>query len=348
MNFLYRSSTSSGDPPQPNFICKCCNKSYNAPTMANLLQSALTITETPSDANAQNPLEISGSSSSNPESNDLTSSVTIADLQSTIKKLYAELKQTQAELKQAREEIQALRAQHASTDSKPYTNSNNSQFPPLNPSSQPLPPWRDAARLNSIKASMLEKRQQRRIQRQETAAQFLQPPSENQGFQYIYIPTKARVPIGQLRSRLRQLDINNSRILDIHYPTRNVMALLVHNDYASELKSHLQKFKVRTKDDFNPCDGSILMDPKYEHCSKEERDGFALMHRSNCAKKTLNYMRVLVKAAVARYFYNQGWISKSVLNESLPTKVTNPTDIFNVDEDIAMLLSDRKDTTSQL
>ncbi|KAG1189687.1 hypothetical protein G6F70_009438 [Rhizopus microsporus] len=181
--------------------------------------------------------EISGSSSSNPENNDLTSSVTIADLQSTIKKLYAELKQTQAELKQAREEIQALRAQHASTDSKPYTNSNDSQFPPLDPSSQPLPPWRDAARLNSIKASMLEKRQQRRIQRQETAARFLQPPSENQGFQYIYIPTKARVPIGQLRSRLRQLDINNSRILDIHYPTRNVVALLVHNDYASELKS---------------------------------------------------------------------------------------------------------------
>ncbi|KAG1169183.1 hypothetical protein G6F71_008600 [Rhizopus microsporus] len=180
MNSLYRNGTSSCDPPQPSFICKCCNKSYNAPTMANLLQSALTITETPSDANAQNPLEISGSSSSNPESNDLTSSVTIADLQSTIKKLYAELKQTQAELKQAREEIQALRAQHASTDSKPYTNSNDSQFPPLNPSSQPLPPWRDAARLNSIKASMLEKRQQRRIQRQETAARFLQPPSENQ------------------------------------------------------------------------------------------------------------------------------------------------------------------------
>ncbi|KAG1135640.1 hypothetical protein G6F37_013919 [Rhizopus arrhizus] len=126
---------------------------------------------------------------------------------------------TQAELKQAREEIQALHAQRASADSKPYTDLNDSQFPPLHPSSQPLPPWRDAARLNSIKASMLEKRQHRRIQRQETAARFLQPPSENQGFQYVYIPTKARVPVGQLRSRLRQLDINNSRILDIHYPT---------------------------------------------------------------------------------------------------------------------------------
>ncbi|CAO3686775.1 unnamed protein product [Rhizopus microsporus] len=171
MNSLYRNRTSSGDPFQPSLICKYC-KNYNAPTMANLLQSALTITETPSDANAQYPLEISGSSSPNPESNELTSSVTIADLQSTIKKLYAELKQTQAELKQAWENIQALRAQHASTDSKPYTDLNDSQFPPLNPSSQSLPPWRDAARLNSIKASMHEKRQQRRIQRQEIAARF--------------------------------------------------------------------------------------------------------------------------------------------------------------------------------
>ncbi|KAG1040046.1 hypothetical protein G6F43_012374 [Rhizopus delemar] len=195
---------------------------------------------------------------------------------------------------------------------------------------------------------MLEKRQQRRLQRQETAARILQPPSENQGFQYIYVPTKARVPVGQLRSRLRKLDINNSRIFDIHYPTRNVVALLVHNDYASELKSHLQKFKVRTKDDFNPCDGSILMDPKYEQSSKEERDDFALMHHSDRVKKALSYIRAPVKAAVARYFYNQGWISKSVLDENLPTKVINPTDVFNVDEDDAMLLSDYEDNNSQL
>ncbi|ORE19680.1 hypothetical protein BCV71DRAFT_177143, partial [Rhizopus microsporus] len=207
---------------------------------------------------------------------------------------------------------------------------------------------RDAARLNSIKASMLEKRQQCRIQRQETVARFLQPPSKNQGFQYIYIPTKARVPVGQLRSRLRQLDINNGRILDIHYPTRNVVALLVHNNYASELKSHLQKFKIRTMGDFNPCDSSILMDPNYEHCSKEERDGFALMHHSDRVKKALAYIHVPVKAAVARYFYNQGWISKSILDESLPTKVTNAINVFNIDEDVAVLLLDREDTTSQL
>ncbi|CEJ05552.1 hypothetical protein RMCBS344292_19491 [Rhizopus microsporus] len=85
------------------------------------------------------------------------------------------------------------------------------------------------------------------------------------------------------------------------------------------------------------------MDHKYEHCSKEERDEFTFMYHSDCVKKALTYIRAPVKAAVARYFYNQGWISKSVLDESLPTKVINPTDIFNVDEDAVMLLSDREE-----
>ncbi|CEG66123.1 hypothetical protein RMATCC62417_02759 [Rhizopus microsporus] len=125
-------------------------------------------------------------------------------------------------------------------------------------------------------------------------------------YQYVYVPIKAHVPVGQLRSHLCKLGINNSRILDIHYPTRSVVALLVHNDYASERKSHFQKFKVRTKDDFNPCDGLVLMGPKYEHCSKEECNGFALMHHSGCVKKALNYMRAPVKATVARYFYKVG------------------------------------------
>ncbi|CEJ05553.1 hypothetical protein RMCBS344292_19492 [Rhizopus microsporus] len=85
--------------------------------MANLLQFVSTTTETPSDANIQNSLEISESSSPSPENDGLTSSVTIADLPSTIEKLYAELKQTQTELKQAQEEIQALRIQQTFADS---------------------------------------------------------------------------------------------------------------------------------------------------------------------------------------------------------------------------------------
>ncbi|KAG1608568.1 hypothetical protein G6F46_011452 [Rhizopus delemar] len=105
-------------------------------------------------------------------------------------------------------------------------------------------PWRNPNQVRRLKENLMQQRQQRRQQRQEATARILQSPFENQGFKYIYLPTKARVPIGQLRSRLRKLDINNNRILDTHYPDRNVVALLVHNDYADELRSHLQRFKI--------------------------------------------------------------------------------------------------------
>ncbi|PHZ13713.1 uncharacterized protein RHIMIDRAFT_280263 [Rhizopus microsporus ATCC 52813] len=53
------------------------------------------------------------------------------------------------------------------------------------------PPWHNPQRISEIKRSLTEHEQQRRLQWQEAAARFLQPPSENQGFQYVYLPTKA-------------------------------------------------------------------------------------------------------------------------------------------------------------
>jgi hypothetical protein len=90
------------------------------------------------------------------------------------------------------------------------------------------------------------------------------------------------------------------------------------------------------------------MDPKYEHCSKEERDSFDFIHHSDRVKKALTYIRCSSQGSCSPLLLQSGWISKSILDESLPTKVTNPADVFNVEEDIAMLLSDREDTTSQL
>lgn len=43
------------------------------------------------------------------------------------------------------------------------------------------------------------------------------------------------------------LDINNSRILDIDYPTHNVMVFLGHNNYALKLKEHLKNSEYKSK-----------------------------------------------------------------------------------------------------
>ncbi|KAG1373108.1 hypothetical protein G6F61_010460 [Rhizopus arrhizus] len=181
-------------------------------------------------------------------------------------------------------------------------------------------PWHEPAKLQRIKDNLFASRNQRRIQRQEAAARFLQPPSDNQGFQYIYVLTKARVPIGQVRSRLRKLDINNNRILDIHYPDRNILALLVHNDYAAELRQQLQRFKITIKDDFDPCSPQNLRDPKYANLPVEERTNRAFMHHCDRMERALQFIRVPVKYAVARHFFSKGWISQKKLLDIIPTR----------------------------
>lgn len=319
INSLHRNGTQTGNPPQPSFICKRCSKTHNARTVYEILNRM----ETASQEVEELPVETSGSFDINNDTDNLRQLIT---------QLREELKRTQLELQQARSEITQLRErQHLPTVdslSQPHQASMHTS----NPST--LPPWRDTARIQQLKQSLTTRGEQRRAQQQETSARFLRPPSNNQGFQYIYIPTKARIPVGQLRTHLRRLEINNSRILDIHYPARNLAALLVHNDYATELKDHLQRFKVSTRDDFDPCSGTTLLDPKYTNNTPEERDSFAFMHHCDRMKRALNHIRQPVKAAVARFFYQRNWITLQDLKEALPSTQSQSTHPFVTDEDM--------------
>ncbi|KAG0750179.1 hypothetical protein G6F57_003876 [Rhizopus arrhizus] len=179
----------------------------------------------------------------------------------------------------------------------------SSDFPELATASTP---WRNPEQVCRLKENLLQKEQQRRQQCQETAVRLLQPPSENQGFQCFYLSTKARFPVGQIRSRLRELEIDNNRILDINYLDRNVVILLVHNNYADELRSQLKKFKMTLKDEFDPCDPKILRNPKYADSTEEERTNLAFLHHCNRMERALRFICAPIKFTVARYFYTKG------------------------------------------
>ncbi|KAG1495809.1 hypothetical protein G6F45_007064 [Rhizopus arrhizus] len=111
----------------------------------------------------------------------------------------------------ARAEINSLRSQtdklqqqllQQTQTADPFP-SLNQQPPRRNPeamtqvSSIESAPWHEHAKIQRIKDNLIASRNQRRLQRQEAAARFLQPPSDNHRSQYIYVLTKARVSIGQ-------------------------------------------------------------------------------------------------------------------------------------------------------
>lgn len=208
-------------------------------------------------------------------------------------------------------------------------------FPPLQGSpnhTTPYPdaPWHNKAKVAALKQPSTQQREQRRIQRQAAAARFFQPPSETQGFKYLYVPTKARIPVGTLRTTFRKLGINNARLLDVHYPARNTVAILIHNDYEQEFVDLLRHHNVPIKEDFTPFSGTILADPKYAELPTEERDSIATSLHQTRLERALDHIRTPVKYAVARYFLDQQWIPRSKFDAILAER-HNPklTSIFD-------------------
>jgi hypothetical protein len=181
-------------------------------------------------------------------------------------------------------------------------NNNNTQFPDA--------PWRNTAKIDSIKQSLFRQKELRRAQREAAAARFFQPPSPNQGFKYLYIPTKARIPVGTLRMMFRRMGVNNARLLDIHYPARHTAAVLIHNDFESEFVDLLTKHRISRNENFNPNSGSILEDPNLKDLSTTERDEIARRHQTTRLERAVQHIRAPVKYAVARYFYDKNYITK--------------------------------------
>ncbi|KAG2190849.1 hypothetical protein INT47_000270 [Mucor saturninus] len=72
---------------------------------------------------------------------------------------------------------------------------------------------------------------------------FTAPTNDNQGYTYVYYPAKSRISRKHQRNNLKKLGVINGRILDIHYPARNVVALLVHINYNVEERGKLAEKK---------------------------------------------------------------------------------------------------------
>ncbi|KAI7898155.1 uncharacterized protein BX663DRAFT_268604, partial [Cokeromyces recurvatus] len=144
----------------------------------------------------------------------------------------------------------------------------------------------------------------------------------------IYIPIKARIPVGKLRTILRRLGILNGQLLDIHYPARNLATILVHNDYSSELKSTLKQRGVTVDEEFDPFNGKTLMDSKYNNHSEYQRDQIASFVHKRRLITALQHIREPVKFAVARYFFQQQWISKAVFDQTMASRSSLLDDVF--------------------
>jgi hypothetical protein len=168
------------------------------------------------------------------------------------------------------------------------------------------------------------------------AARTSELPFENLDLQYLFLPTKTRLPIGHHHAKFRHLNINNSRILDICYPDRHILALLIYNGYADEFRTQLSHYRINIHEDFDPCDPSVIRDAV--HTTKLQEEKAEIGHRLYCTRlsRALQLIRPsvkFVKFAVARYFHKEHWITDKELEEILSPKTENPANLFRQDDD---------------
>ncbi|KAI9250592.1 hypothetical protein BDA99DRAFT_445011, partial [Phascolomyces articulosus] len=243
--------------------------------------------------------------------------------------MYTELQRLRQELEQANAQIGALEETNRKLRQQITNMEQNKQpeidheFPPLMGVTQTTKhtnsqanQWAHPLRNRLKKAPVSPETQQRRIA---AAARAFQLPSETHGFQYIYVPSRARQPTGQIRSNLRRFGVDNSRVLDIQYPSRQTIGLLVHNDYVSTLTEKLKSININTIN-FDPLDPKNINDPKLKDVPTEQKQQLAKELHYKRAQRSIQFIRAPIKFAVARAFHTYGWITLDELKTVLATK----------------------------
>jgi hypothetical protein len=144
---------------------------------------------------------------------------------------------------------------------------------------------------------------------------FTAPSTSKPGFSYVYYPAKSRLSRKIQRKNLAALGVTNNRILDIHYPSRNVVALLVHNDYRSQLIETLNKQGLQDLSDYSPLHPTAISDPQFKDLPEAERSIMATTKHNERIIRSLPFIKLHIGKAVARFFEEEGLITSQQLED---------------------------------
>ncbi|KAG0772494.1 hypothetical protein G6F22_015696 [Rhizopus arrhizus] len=168
----------------------------------------------------------------------------------------------------------------------------------------------------------------------QVAARTFAPPPANNGFQYLYLPCRFRESITNVRKKVGMLGLENWRILDVYHPTTRVVALLVHNEYASTATNKLDTAGIKLINDFDPRDPINLRDIKYQDLSECEKQQKMVQIHTSHLLTAMDRMRPTVRSAVARDFIAKQWITTQAFADHIKATTSTPSQATPVDTDM--------------
>ncbi|KAG1086447.1 hypothetical protein G6F42_020985 [Rhizopus arrhizus] len=123
-------------------------------------------------------------------------------------------------------------------------------------------------------------------------------------------------------------------IKNIYHPTHRVVALLVHNEYASTVINKLETAGIKQIIDFNPRNPAHLRDIKYQDLSDTDKQAKMVQIHKSHLLTALDRMRPTIRPAVARDFINKKWITTQNYMDLLKKPPSFPLQDTPVDTDM--------------
>lgn len=159
---------------------------------------------------------------------------------------------------------------------------------------------------------------------------FTEITPENEGYEYLYFPSKGRTDRQKMRKQLKTLGVTNGRVLDIHYPEKKTIALLIHKMYRTELIQSLQQNGgIREKEHYDPTNPTIITNPEYLQLSNEERIQIAKQKHQARIVRALPFIRSPASKAVAKQFLENGTITQEQHDSFINNLVAKEQEAMN-------------------
>ena len=145
-------------------------------------------------------------------------------------------------------------------------------------------------------------------------------PSIPQGYTFVYLPSPYCMPHSEVRKRLRILGVAQARVLDIHFPTKGIVGLLIHNSFKTDLVTALTKGGIKLVD-FDPLSPNIIMDPRLDSLTETEKIKQAQdIHQRRIFRTCLQIPQAYLGNAIIRYFSSDDYSGPNKLPLAMMTE----------------------------
>ncbi|KAF7720404.1 hypothetical protein EC973_009232, partial [Apophysomyces ossiformis] len=134
------------------------------------------------------------------------------------------------------------------------------------------------------------------------AQRTLSEPVGPSQYDFVYIPCRHHLRHSAVRKLLTAIKVPQSRIIDIQFPAKGTVALLVHSDYKQQLLEILEKQKVTPKANFDPTAPTVIGDPKHASLSAKDKSNMAKDLLVSRLLRTCLRLPMHLGNSVARYF----------------------------------------------